>query len=159
MERIAVILGALIVLAICGLIAFNFWSDPTGVRREELELTLAVIEPIEVEFESPDWDFDGWQGSVAAKPSLWQELIEPPPPPPPPPEKPPNIAAKLKGVTAGTRKIGKTVIIKSRSDPKGTYLGVGDVVGGCTIKEITRGSVIFSLTWKGQELLHEIPRQ
>ncbi|NIA15683.1 MAG: hypothetical protein GWP08_16590, partial [Nitrospiraceae bacterium] len=62
------------VLAATGyLLVFN----PVEARRTDLAMQLSQIQPIEVEFKGPQWDFPAWHGSIAAKPGLWNELIEP----------------------------------------------------------------------------------
>ena len=162
MEKIVTIVLAALLAALLAAIAFFAFSNPINANRKALAATIAEVKPIEVLFEKPNWDFDKWQRSIAGKPSLWHELVEPPPPPappPPPPEQPPNLEALIKDVTAGRQQIGAKIKIMKPGDTKGSFMAVGDELNGLKIKEITKTSVVLSMEWKGQELTTTITRK
>lgn len=159
MARIATVIGVVVLVGLVACIGYMFWANPVNEKRERLAQELATIEPVEVEFEKTAWDYEGWQDAIAAKPALWTELVPPPPPPPPRPEPPPNLEAMIRGVKALRAGIGKKAKIVTPKDPKGSFMGVGDVVGGLTIKDVTKTSVILGLTWKDQELTTTLPRE
>ena len=158
-QRIATIVGVIVIAGILAFIGYNFWANPVGEKRQWLNQELSEIQPIEVIFDKPQWDFKGWQDSVAGKPALWEELIEPPKAPPPPPPTPPNLNAMLKGVRALRQGVGKRAKIITPGDARGAFMGVGDMVNGLRIKEVTKTAVTFSLEWQGQELTTSIPRE
>lgn len=159
MERIATLICVGVIALLAVTLVYSLLFSPLADRRADLELELSQIKPVTVAFPAPNWDFDSWQNSIAAKPSLWQELIAPPPPPPPPAPKPPSLDEKLKDVKLGRARIGDKAQIISKEFPKGTFVSVGDKVNGCTVKEITKQSVTFSLEWQGKELLKIISRE
>lgn len=159
MERILTVLAVAVVIGVLALTAYSFWANPVNTKRQWLAAELTSIQPVDVAFEKPQWDFDGWQSAVAAKPALWTELIPPPPPPPPRPEPPPNLSAMIKGVTASRQGIGKKAKIFTPHDKRGAFMGVGDTIGGLTITEVSKTAVRLSLDWKGQELTVILPRE
>ena len=158
MEGIALKVGAVILVAIVVALGYFLMANPLDARRLQLAAELAEIKPIEVDFHPPDWDFEAWERSIAEKPALWEELVEPPPPPKPPPPKPPNLGKMIAGVSASRQQIGKKAKIITKNDPRGAFMAVGDVVGGLTIKEITKTEVILVLKWQGKELTTSLPR-
>jgi hypothetical protein len=159
MERIATIACAGVLAAIIGAMAWCLVMNPMHAKRERLNMELAKIEPVEVPFDKPNWDFDKWQRAVASKPGLWDSLIAPPPPPPPPPEKPPDVNAMAKDLSFGRQQIGNKVKMTKAKDAKGSFVTVGDKVNGLIVKEITKTAVVLSLEWKGQELTVSVPRK
>ncbi len=161
MERRILIVCGMLLAVILVAILFGLVRDSYAARREALAADLGAIRPVEVSFDNPNWDFEKWQKTVAGKPALWQELIAPPPkppPPPPPPPKPPDTKAMIKDVVATRSQMGPRAKIKTKTDPKGTFLGVGDQVNGMTIKEITKTTIVLSLTWQNQELTETLER-
>lgn len=159
MERFITLIGA---LALAGVLAFGgyrMYSNPMAAGKVRLENQLKGIKPIDVKFEKPAWDFDKWQGAIAAKPALWEPLIAAPLPPPPPPKQPPDLEKMMKDVSFGRAQVGTKVKMLDGKDPKGSFVKVGDSVNGLTIKEITKTSVLLTFPWEDQELKIEIPRK
>ncbi len=159
MERILFTCGLIVLLAICGLVAFNAVRDPLEAKHKWVDEELERIESTVVEFPKPDWDFAKWHKDITGKRALWKEIVPPPPPPPPPKEQPPNLNEKLKDVQPTRAQVGGQVKIKTSSDPKGTFYAVGDRIKGLTIKEITKQYVEFRLLWKDKELTTRLPRK
>ncbi len=152
MERtITLLLSLLLACVVTGmglLIAFN----PTASKETILKAKIADIKPVVVEFNRRELDVESVQKRLAAKPGLWKELLEPPPPPAPPPPPPPPIEKMAEPRTFGRQKIGDKIKVTKGGDPKGTFVAVGDKINGLSIKEITKTSVVLSLTWEGKEL-------
>ena len=69
-----------------------------------------------------------------------------------------NIAMKGLNESEGCEVNGKKVKIKTPQNKRGAFLGVGEMVGECKIKKITKSEVIFSLKANGKEYTHSIPR-
>jgi len=157
-ERIVTIIGVAAIAAVLAATGYMLVFNPVQARRTDLTARLDQIQSYEVEFKSPDWNYEAWHGSLAAKPALWTELIEPPPPTPPPPPPPPNLKKMAAGITVGRQAVGDKAKFFAPGDSRGTYLGVGDTIQGLTIKEVTRKQVTLSLRWKKQELTITLPR-
>jgi len=157
-ERNVLIAGAAVFVVVMAAAGYLFVADPLDARRLELAAELSEIKPVDVDFQPPDWDFDAWGRAIAEKPALWEELIEPPPPPAPPPPKPPDLAKMIAGVSASRQQIGKKAKIITKNNARGEFMAVGDVVGGLTIKQITKTEVVLALKWKGKELTTSLPR-
>lgn len=158
MERIVTIIGVAAIAAVLAATGYQLAFNPVQTRRADLTTRLDRIQPYDVEFEGPNWDYEAWHGSLAAKPALWTELIEPPPPPPRKPPKPPDLKKMAAGITVGRQAVGDKAKFFTPGDSRGTYLGVGDTIKGLTIKEVTRKQVTLSLKWKNQELTITLPR-
>ncbi|NIA15954.1 MAG: hypothetical protein GWP08_17970, partial [Nitrospiraceae bacterium] len=62
------------------------------------------------------------------------------------------------GITVGRQAVGDKAKFFIGGNKRGEFLGVGDVIKGLTIKEITRKKVVLSLKWKNQELTVTLPR-
>ena len=159
MERLLFILGLIVLVAIGGLIASNAVRQPVEAKHRWVYDELAKIKPMRVDFPGPNWDFNTWHKQITGKSALWTEIVPPPPPPPPPKPKPPDIKAKLSGVQPLRAQVGKTVKIKTKENPKGSFYGPGDRIAGCTIKEITKEYVEFYLIWRDQELTTRLYRK
>ena len=159
MERIGTIVCVGTLGVILAAMAWFLVMNPMRAKRESLSMEIAKIEPVEVPFDKPNWDFTKWQQSVASKPALWDSLVAPPVPPPPPPEPPPDVNAMAKDLSFGRQQVGNKAKMTKAQDPKGSFVAVGDKVNGLTIKEITKTGVVLSLEWKGQELTVSVPRR
>lgn len=161
MERTGVIVGVAVLAAILAATGYFAFTNPVADRRELFNQDLAKIKPTEVKYDDKVGDFDRWQESIAAKPNLWERLVEPPPPPPKAPEPPPNLNKMLQdaGVAIGRAKVGDKVQIQTKGDQRGKFMAVGDSIAGLTIKEVTKDKVVFSLQWKGQELTTDLSRK
>ena len=152
MERTITFLCSLLLVVAISAAGLQIAFNPMGERRTTLEDQLAKISPVDVEFERRELDVDSVQKKLASKPGLWVELLAPPPPPPPPPPKPPKLEEMAKGVAFGRQQVGDKVKMTKAGEAKGSFVGVGDVVNGLTIKEITKTSVVLGLFWQSQEL-------
>lgn len=157
-QRAAVIGAALLLVAVLGTIGFKFIFNPMHPRLEQLQDQLAEIKPVEVSYGKPDWDSEQWQESLAAKPGLWRVLVEPPPPPPAAPPPPPDMSKLLAGVAATRAQVGGKAKITKPGDQRGTFMAVGDKINDCTIVEITKTEVVFSITHLGKELQYRMRR-
>ena len=89
---------------------------------------------------------------LAAKPKLWEELLPPPEAPKPGPPPPPPVEEMAKTLSFGRQQIGGKVKMTKAGDTKGSFVAVGDTMNGLTVKEISKTSVVLSLSWQGQEL-------
>jgi hypothetical protein len=158
MLRTFYIAAAIAVLAIVGVIGYCAAMNPVQRAYQSVDTELARIQPEEVQFEPPVWDFKAWHQTIIGKPALWNEVVMPPAPKAPDAPKPPSIDEMLKGVEPTRVTIGGRVKIKTDEDPKGTLYSVGDTVNGTKITEIAKEYVEFSFSWKGQELTKKIER-
>jgi hypothetical protein len=150
---VSIVCGAIAAAAL-GWTAYLLADNPFSDRHVALAAEISEINPVEVTFSPPEWDFAGWQEAIAAKPKLWDRLREPPAPPPPPPPKPPDLNKMLSdaGVTVGRQQVGDKARVATKADSRGSFLGVGDQVAGLTIKEVTRTSMTFTMEWRGKTL-------
>lgn len=152
MERtITILLGVLLaaVIAAAGLLTY---LNPMNARRAALSGQLAKIVPVEVKFERRELDVESVQKKIAAKPKLWEQLLEPPAPAPPPPPAPPSVEEMAKNLSFSRQQIGAKIKVMKGGDTKGEFVTKGDLVNGLTIKDISKTSVVLSLTWQGTEL-------
>lgn len=157
-------------LAICTVVAsvavvFSAWTlthNPIDARRSALESELSAIRPAPAEYSTDSGlDYEKIYSDVTGKSALWNELVAPLPKPAPKPRppKPPEVAKMLHGVSVGRNQVGSRVQIKTATDRKGSYKGVGDQVNGVTILEISRTEVLFGLTQSGKQYTHSLPRR
>ena len=152
MERaITIALGGLlaIIVAAAGLLLF---MNPMSGRRAALAGQVAKIVPVDVKFERHELDVESVQKRFAAKPKLWEQLLEPPAPPPAAPPPPPPVEEMAKTLNFSRQQIGAKIKVMKGADTKGEFVAKGDVVNGLTIKDISKTSVVLSLTWQGKEL-------
>lgn len=111
-------------------------------------------------------DYASLQNDIAARPSLWSELVEAPPAAPEAPinavqVKKPDLAAMLKGVKIDRGQIGENKIrVITPETPKGQWVVVGTVIKGCTLASFNADGVTFTYHWKegGQDLRLTLPR-
>jgi len=158
-EQTAPRLTIAITVAIAIIMAINALLNPMRARQQELDAKLAVVTPTELSFNQTQASLDQWQLAIAGKPALWNPLIAPLPAPSAPPGPGPNIEKMLEGITVSRQQVGSKVKIISPSNPRGSFVAVGEQVNGATIKEISRTTVTFSVNWNGQEITHAVPRQ
>jgi type II secretory pathway component PulC len=158
MERIIFIAGCALLILIVGAVALFFVFNPMERHRVALAAELGKIQPEDVPFPKPSRDYEKWVQQIAGKPNLWKELVEAPPPPEPVKPPDPKLEEMLKGVTIGRQQIGSKVKIMKPDDQRGQFYTVGDTINGCTIKEISKTDVTFSLTFEGKELLYKMQR-
>lgn len=158
LERMVFTVAGLITAALTAAAGFQmFWSPPS--RPEEFRQQLAAIEPVEMRYEKQSWPYEEWQEKLASRPALWKELVKPPPPPKAAPPPPPDLAKILAGVTAGRQQVGDRAKIMTPGDKRGSFMGVGEQVNGCTIKEVSKKEVVFVMMHLDQEIKYAIPRE
>ena len=165
--RVFVILCIIGACACVGYVMYRQIENPYSEREAKLRDDLSNVVAPEVTYvTTSDVDYRALQEEILAKPALFRELIPPPPPPPPAPPAPPpkpNLAKMLEGVIATKATITKNgqpaAKIRTAADPRGDFKGVGEVINGVTIKEITDEEVIFSLTANEKEYTHTLKRQ
>jgi hypothetical protein len=147
--------------------AKNYIGDPEKARMDALAKRLTEIQPRHIDYVTQSKvDYTSLQNQILSKPKLFQELVPPPPPPtpaPPPPPKPPDLEALLKGVVATRMEISKGGVKRVRfmtpASKTPEYFGVGDIINGVTIKEVTKAAIIFSIVANEKEYTKEMPRQ
>ena len=63
-------------------------------------------------------------------------------------------------VFAGRTQIGKRIKFITPDNAAGQFLGVGDTLNGCVIKDFDRGTVTFSYYWEegDKELTYTLER-
>ena len=143
---VAVLAG---VIVITGLFIVH---NPISAEGAALNATLASIKPVEAGYAKQEADMETLQQKLAAKPQLWKELLPPPEPPKPAPPTPPKLEDMVKDLNFGRQQVGGKVKMTKGGDKKGSFVGVGEIVNGLTVKEISKTAVILSLEWQGQEL-------
>jgi hypothetical protein len=143
---VAVLAG---VIVITGLFIVH---NPINAERTMLNTTLANIKPVEGGSTNQEADMEALEQKLAAKPQLWKELLPPPEPPKPAPPAPPKLEEMAKDLNFGRQQVGGKVKVTKGGDKKGSFIGVGDIVNGLTVKEISKAAVVLSLEWQNQEL-------
>lgn len=156
---------------IAGLIAakilLDFVFNPMNAVRADLAEELSKVPAHASVEEATEHDYAVLHNTIAAKPSLWQELVAPAArpapkaPPAPPPAEAPDVAAMLKDLGMAPGQIGKDrmrVIPPGR--PKGDWMRIGDTFNGCKLVSFTRDEAVFSYYWeaKKKELKATLPR-
>lgn len=146
-------------------ILFGLIVNPMNGVRADLDRELAQV-PVGTGSGGAHNDFAAIQNTLAARPTLWRELI---PAPEAPPDNPveavgpnaPDLAALLKDVSVGRGQIGDSKIrLHTPGAPKGEWVAVGTVINGCTLASFTPEKVTFTYKWKegGKELSIALPR-
>ncbi len=164
-----------IIMGLCaaGVIACAAWyvrgakENPMDARQAALHARLAEIQPQDIQYTTTSGvDYVELMARIAAKPSLWNELIPPPPPPPPPPPViiPPDLRKMLEGVSISLKqqlRSGDSIkpLFRIKGNPRGEFMGVGDQINGVTIQRVLPESVLFALVKDGIEYTVEIERQ
>lgn len=152
MERAITIVLVILLVCAAGGIVYLFAHNPMEAKRIELSSRLDGIEPVDVPYKKLEVDVDSVQKKLAAKPKLWEQLLEPPKAAPAAPPPPPPIEEMAKTLSFGRQQVGGKVMMTKTGEKKGSFIGPGETVNGLTIKEITKTNVVLSLQWQGQEL-------
>ena len=155
------------VVVLAAWFVLNSVNSPVEARRLALDRQLAGVQPENVAYDStPRVNYDRLQDSIGGKQVIWRELVAAPPPPPPPPkvEEAPDMAKMLHGVLPSLRsKIGRGESLKIRipnpGNLRGDFMGVGEIVNGCVIKEIRDDSVVFALEANGKTYEYVVERR
>lgn len=162
MTRLFVLICSLVTLAAAAFSAWTFVHNPMDEHASALDAELAAIQPAPAEYSTDSGlNFERIYADVEGKSGLWNELVAPLPKPKPKPKPAaaPDLAKLLKGVSPGRNQVGSRVQIKTPTDRKGSYLGVGDQVNGVVILEIKRTEILFGITKNGKDYTHTLPRQ
>lgn len=146
-------------------IIWNFVVNPMDAARADLAREVAQASSDTVPLDGAS-DYAALQNDIAARPSLWKELIEAPPAAQEAPvnavqAKKPDLAAMLKGVKIDRGQIGENKIrVITPEAPKGQWVVVGTVIKGCTLSSFSADGVTFTYHWKegGQDLRLTLPR-
>ncbi len=160
MERIFHVLGfAMLAVVIC-MIIVNAVHDPLMARRQAFAEQMARIPLTPALPETEKLDSARLRMAVAAKPKLWDALVEEKKAPPPKPH-PPNLIALLKGVTVTRQSIGDKVKIRLPKNKKGVWVAKGEeIINGCVLKDFDKFNATVSFYWavEDRELTVELVR-
>jgi hypothetical protein len=152
MERaITIVLAVLLACAIGGVVYLSI-HNPMETKQVALTERLDGIERVDVPYQKREVDVESVQKKLAAKPKLWDQLLDPPKAAAPTPPPPPPIEEMAKTLSFGRQQIGGKVMMTKTGEKKGSFIAVGETVNGLTIKEISKTNVVLSLIWQGQEL-------
>ncbi|MFP4190803.1 MAG: hypothetical protein ACLFU6_01910 [Candidatus Hydrogenedentota bacterium] len=159
-ERIIMGAGAAALLFLGAAVGWFAFNDPTEETRSDLAWDLQQAQerrgnPGEG---SASIDFAALEENVVDRDDLWDQLISPPPERP----DPPDLAGALRGVTVTRESMGSgedmRVRIRTSSDSRGSWKGVGDEVNGCTIIEINSDAVVFGQRAHGRMYTRSVSR-
>ena len=161
LQQITIALSVLIAARI----VLGFVANPMEGVRADLNRELAQV-PAGMGGGGAHNDFAALQNTLAARPTLWRELIPAPEAPKEDPvaapgPKPPDLAALLKDISVGRGQIGESKIrLHTPKAPKGEWVAVGTVINGCTLASFTSEKVTFTYPWKegARELSIALPR-
>lgn len=159
-ERIIMGVGAVVLLFLGAAVGWFAFNDPTEETRSDLawELQQAQQRRANTGGGSASIDFAALEENVVERDDLWDQLIAPPPQRP----SPPDLAGALRGVTVTRESMGSgqdlRVRIRTSSDGRGSWKGVGDEVNGLTIIEITSDSVVFGRQAHGRMYTRSVSR-
>jgi len=167
MKRIELILMPVCALTLIGSVAFmamQALQNPMHERLAVLETDMASVDYIPEEYvTTSSANYPALVMRIVNKETVWKELVAPPkrkrkPPPPP------DLEKMLDGVVASRRVqigVGDSISIKvtTPSNPRGSFMKVGDEVGELTIKEISKEAVLFHLKKRGKDYTHSLPRK
>ncbi len=159
-ERIIMGVGAAVLLFLGAAVGWFAFNDPTEETRSDLAWDLQQAQQRQGNpgGGSASIDFAALEEDVVERDNLWDELISPPPQRP----SPPDLAGALRGVTVTRESMGSgndmRVRIRTSSDSRGSWMGVGDEVNGLTIIEITSDSVVFGREAHGRMYTRSVSR-
>lgn len=158
MQRVAAILAAGILAAIALLLVLGWVHSPVDAERVAFEKRLSQMDVPDWRFDdNQDPEFDAWQHAIAAQPRLWEPLLRPESKGAPPPV----LANILAGVVPTRNEIGAGDSRKVQIQVDGVkdWYTKGQQIKGCTIKEITDATVLFSMAQGAQEFGIALPRR
>ncbi len=159
-ERVVVIVGAVVLLALGAMVGWFAFNDPTEETRQDLAWDL---EQAQQRRDNPGGgraalDLAALEANVVERDDLWDQLVAPPPQRP----NPPDLAGPLRGVTITRESMGSgddlRVRVRTASDRRGSWMGEGDVVNGLTILEINSDSVVFGKREHGRMYTRSVNR-
>ena len=144
-----------------GIMVLNAVRNPMAASLDGVEL--AVGDRPENPGDGADSP-SGFDKKIAAKKSLWRELVAAPPPPapaPPPPPKKPDIKKILEGVRVSKAQVGQKAKVFHPGKPQGEFLAPGEIVNGCKITKITPTMIRFTYYWEQgkEEILYHMARE
>jgi hypothetical protein len=140
-------------LVILARIALYTAVNPMDAVRADLDRELAQV-PEAGTGGGDEFDYAEIQQTIAARPTLWRELVAMPAPAPeatkaPVGPKAPDLNALLKGVSIGRGQIGENKVrVLTPEAPNGQWVAVGAQIKGCTLESISAKEVVFTYKWK-----------
>lgn len=149
----AVILAGLLLL-----LALGMAMNPVRERRARLERRIANTSPPAVHFDfSTDPEFETWQRMISSQPGLWRPLVAAPKATAPPP----LLEQMLAGVEPTPNEMGSgdRLRVQVRVDGRKDWYSVGQQIKGCTIREIAKDYIQFSVVQGGTEYRMNLPRR
>ena len=158
MHRVATILAAGILAAITLLFVLGWVHSPVVAERVAFDRRVGQIDVPNWQFDdNQDPEFGAWQHAIAAQPRLWEPLLRPEAKGAPPPD----LANILAGVVPTRNEIGAGDSRKVQIQVEGVkdWYTKGQQIKGCTIKEITDATVLFSVAQGAQEFGIALPRR
>jgi hypothetical protein len=158
MQRYAYIGAGGILAGLSLLLVVGMALNPVRERRALLERRVANASPPPLHFDfSTDPEFETWQRMVSAQPGLWRPLVAAPKVAPPPP----LLEQMLAGVepTPNEMGFGERLRVQIRVDGRKDWYSVGQQIKGCTIREITKDYIQFSVVQGGTEYRLNLPRR
>lgn len=158
MQRSLFIVGAGALVAILILFVLGWVKSPVREQRQSFKGQLDQIVIPDMQFgETQDPEYDAWQQAIANRPKLWQPLMRPQERKAPPPA----LAQILANVSPTRTEIGSGASrkVQIRVGGRPDWYTVGQQINGCTIKEITDTTVLFSVVQAGQEYGIPLPRR
>ena len=153
MKRFLLPLGVLLLLALVALLVVGFYTRTVIAETTRVAGELEYLPPPPYAPDSTEADSSAWRNDVTVRADVWEPLVAAAVQAAPPP----NLSALLAGVQPKRNKMADKIQIIV--DGKKDWYGQGQQIKGCTIKEITDASVLFSLLQGGQEYNVSIPRR
>jgi len=167
MKRIELILMPVCAVALIGSVAFmamQALQNPMHERLAVLETDMASVDYIPEKYvTTSSANYPMLVTRIVNKVTVWKELVAPPKKRIRPP-KPPDLEKMLDGVVASRRvQIGRgdsiSIKVTTPSNPRGSFMKIGDKVGELTIIEISKEAVLFHLKKRGKYYTHSLPRK
>jgi len=155
---------AIISIGSLAFVAMHALQNPMHERLTVLETDMASVDYIPEEYvTTSDANYPMLVTRIVNKETVWKELVAPPKKRIRPP-KPPDLEKMLEGVVASRRvQIGRgdsiSIKVTTPSNPRGSFMKIGDEVNTLTIKEITSESVLFHLKKRGKDYTYSLLRK
>jgi len=161
MERILHIAGLGVIAAVIAMVVMNALKDPMANRRQAFAEQMDQIPLTPALRQDEELDATRLRVAVAAKPKLWDALVEEVVVPPPPP-KPPDLLSKLKGVVITRQSVGDKVKVMLPKNNQGVWVAKGEeIINGCKLKDFDKFNATVSFYWayNKEELTIDLTRK
>ncbi len=152
--------ATLVLAGAAAAIGWFVFNDPTTDQREWVRAQLMTAESSadNTRDGGSAVDFVSMEQTIANRNHLWTPVIPQPRQAPPAPD----MEGPLRDVEITRESMGfgddLRVRIRTGSNRRGRWMGVGDVLNGLTIKEITDTEVVFSKESHGREYTTQLRR-